>query len=129
MTAIASMVRILPFYGRLRPAAMQVSGVIVLLVGLTGDAGQKTGRKKTFPQEGFFEERTGRGDARSLSCLIRVKHPLNILGVIGFTERQHQQDARFLRIQGIGDDEVEFIVIGFAIARDDALADAARTDD
>src|SRR3954470_11826950 len=43
-------------------------------------------------------------------ALISVEQALDLLGIGRPGQRQHQQDAGLLRVQRIGDDEVEFVV-------------------
>ena len=53
--------------------------------------------------------------------LISVEHPLDFLGVGRLGQRQHQQNARLLRIECIRDDEVVLVVLGLTIACDDTV--------
>src|SRR5579862_2125720 len=60
---------------------------------------------------------------------IRVEHSLYFLGVAGLGESEHEQDAGLLRIQRVRNDEVELVILGLAVAGDDAVADPARPHD
>src|SRR5882672_12108418 len=60
---------------------------------------------------------------------IRVEHPLDFLRVAGLRQCEHQQNARLLRIERIRDDEIEVVVLRFAVPGDDPVADAARAHD
>src|SRR3954451_18239704 len=66
---------------------------------------------------------------RTSDALVSEEHPLDLLAVGRLGQRQHQQNTRLLRIKRIRDDEVVFVVLGFPIARDDAVPDTAAAND
>jgi hypothetical protein len=51
------------------------------------------------------------------------KHSSDLLQVVGSGKRQHEQDARFLRIERIGGDVAQFVIL---LARDNTAVSGAR---
>ena len=79
-----------------------------------------------FKPNGFGTCRSSRRpDASGQQPSILGKDPPNLFRVAGLRQRQHQQDARFLRVQRVARDDAERVVFGGG--DHPPVADAARS--